>query len=250
MHWFSEECSVRSKQGKWFPMTLGIALCGAFWVTCCLPMGNEELPDAGPRPDGVIIRLLVSSEDRKPGGIIPVTVEAAEEPLRSPALPKYVCARMAGGPGKLSFVFSDGCEKKSSADGSGGHPIDASTAPMQDASSDATSESNGVSEETNDGLSTDEGCLSFSEDVDGWRRARNVAAYEPKGEETSATLFAALYSTPDCSGAEIATTKLVVKLIAPASEEEEADAGTDASTAQDGAADEPDSGMVNDAGGD
>lgn len=191
---------------------------------CDLPNGDQDLPDtavAGQAPPASIA-LIVAPSDRTARGALPVTVEV--KIFDNGILPDggSACVSVTGKPGRLEFPFAADCAS-ASADAASDGASDA--VPPSDASPEAGAGA------LRDGGAPDfvpsTSCVTPNDNSP--RYARVVAAYVLTGGESTASLFAALYASPTCTGTPIATNSSVVSLVSsPGS-------GDAASDAQDGA---------------
>jgi hypothetical protein len=162
---------------------LASALTSALVVAACEgpQLVGEKTPDTSPpgHNPGALLRLLVADEHRLAEAAIPVRIEVLVEPEQARALPAELCVKITGYPGEVSFPFEGACQSVGSA-GAGG---------------DST-----------------RGCVRLTDEGRERLEGSTIALYRPLGDEANVTIAGAVYPSPQCSGAELATNAQIFRL--------------------------------------
>lgn len=203
--------SGRTNARRSSKLVFAVAATALYAARCNLPNGEENLPLTGVKgvDRAAVIRVLAPPSVRRIGQTVPVTidVELAEDRRSQSSIH---CIRLSSWPGSVTFPLGDTCPSTtmSMEGGSSG-----SSASMGGSSAGSSPSAGGnMGDAADRTLSTAESCMEVTA-IGGDRFGGvEIGAYLPVGDETSATLFAAVYGTIDCSGRALATTAELMQL--------------------------------------
>jgi hypothetical protein len=182
---------------------------------CQLPHADENLPSTAVADvnRNAIIRLLAPPSVRKIGTVVPVTVEVdlADGVVNNAGH----CVRVAAHPGEISFPVGNRCGGRPNpgSGGSGAGAAGRSGAGGGNAASAGNGgRANAATPEYAQGpFPTAESCPVLDVTRPGRKGATEIAAYLPEQDERSATLFASVYASAECTGHALATTAVVLQ---------------------------------------